>query len=186
MKRLLFPDIYVESILDIPLDKLFKHHIRAFILDLDNTVTEWNSNEVTNEIRAWIKSVKDKGFKACIVSNNGQKRVLTVADNLGIPFVFKAGKPRRRAFKKALEVMGCHSQQTAVVGDQLFTDVLGGNRMNMFTILVVPINRREFIGTRIMRHFERLVLRRVTRTVTVGDIDSAFKNGSCIKDGHLS
>lgn len=174
MEKYLFPDIYVESILDLPLSKLYDLGIRAFILDLDNTVTEWNSQEVRTEVVDWMKAVKAQGFKACIASNNGRERVVAVAEGLGIPFVSKAGKPRRRAFVRALEVMDSSRAETAVIGDQIFTDILGGNRMNLFTILVVPINKHEFIGTRIMRKFEIMVLRRIKAAIKRGDINSVF------------
>lgn len=172
MKKYLYPDLYVESILDLPLEKLYRHGIKAFILDLDNTVTEWNSREIRDEVVAWMKEVKVRGFKACIASNNGHERVVVVAEGLGIPFVPKAGKPRRRAFRRALQVMGSSVEETAVIGDQIFTDILGGNRMGLFTILVVPINKREFIGTRVMRKFEIMVLRNIRKAIERGDINS--------------
>jgi len=172
LKKYLYPDLYVESILDLPLEKLYRHGIKAFILDLDNTVTEWNSREIRDEVVAWMKEVKVRGFKACIASNNGHERVVVVAEGLGIPFVPKAGKPRRRAFRRALQVMGSSVEETAVIGDQIFTDILGGNRMGLFTILVVPINKREFIGTRVMRKFEIMVLRNIRKAIERGDINS--------------
>lgn len=176
MKEYLYPDVYVESILDLPLGKLYQYGIRAFIMDLDNTVTEWNSCEVRDEVVAWMQEVKDRGFKACIASNNGRERVVAVAEGLGIPFVSKAGKPRRRAFQRALEVMGSAADETAVIGDQIFTDILGGNRMGLFTILVVPINKREFIGTRVMRKFEIMVLRNIRKAIKQGDVNALLND----------
>lgn len=175
MQKYLYPDIYVETVLDLPLDKLYEKGIRAFILDLDNTVTEWNSMEVRAEIVFWLNQIKDRGFKACIASNNGQERVVAVADQLGIPYVSKAGKPRRKAFVKALKVLQTEVGETAVVGDQVFTDILGGNRMNLFTILVVPINSHEFFGTQMVRKVERLVLWRIKRAMRKGKINSMLE-----------
>ena len=68
--------------------------------------------------------------------------------------------------------MGSSAEETAVIGDQVFTDILGGNRMGLFTILVVPINKREFIGTRVMRKFEIMVLREIRKAIERGDINS--------------
>ncbi|MGI5921013.1 MAG: YqeG family HAD IIIA-type phosphatase [Syntrophomonadaceae bacterium] len=160
MPGILFPDIYVKSILDIPLDQLQQANIRAFILDLDNTITEWNSNKLSKEIIAWFDLIKSRGFKACILSNNGEQRVITVARRLDIPYIFRAQKPRRRAFQKAVALMGLNNSEVAVIGDQIFTDILGGNRAGLFTILVVPIAKREFAGTKISRCMEFFVLRR--------------------------
>lgn len=160
---ILYPDMYVDSLLDIPLDELQGKNIKAFILDLDNTITEWNSNYIREEIAAWFKTILDQGFKACILSNNGQQRVVQVAQSLGIPFISRAQKPRRGAFRRAVELMGVQPEETAVIGDQIFTDVLGGNRAGLFTILVVPIARREFVGTKFSRAMEYFVLRRLRK-----------------------
>lgn len=163
MSNILYPDIYVDSILDIPLDKLQQLNIKAFILDLDNTLTEWNSNELKDDIVAWFDEIKSRGLKACILSNNGEKRVITVAQRLGIPYLFRAQKPRRRAFRQAVALMGLNSSEVAVIGDQIFTDILGGNRAGLFTVLVVPIAKREFIGTKVSRCMEFFVLHRLRR-----------------------
>ncbi|NLU49896.1 MAG: YqeG family HAD IIIA-type phosphatase [Syntrophomonadaceae bacterium] len=161
MQKIFYPDIYVDSVLDIPLDCLRNTNITSLILDLDNTITEWNSNRLAPEIAAWISDTKNKGFKVCIVSNNNEKRVLGVAEVLDIPCVCRAGKPLARAFRRALAKLGATPHETAMVGDQIFTDILGGNLMGMITILVSPINKREFMGTRIMRQVEKLVLTRL-------------------------
>lgn len=162
-KSILHPDLYVDSLLDIPLEQLKDKNIKAFILDLDNTITEWNSNHIREEIGAWFTAITDQGFQACILSNNGQERVVRVAESLGIPFICRAQKPRRGAFHQAVSLMGVKAEETAVVGDQIFTDVLGGNRAGLYTILVVPIARREFVGTKFSRAMEYFVLRRLQK-----------------------
>ena len=165
MLELLYPRYYVDTLLDIPLDKLKAQNIEAFILDLDNTITEWNSNELRLEVEEWFRRIKAEGFQACILSNNAEQRIKLVADRLGIPFIHRAAKPRRGAFRRAVEVMGVRADQTAVVGDQIFTDILGGNRTGLFTILVKPLARREFIGTKINRALEIFVLRHLLRRI---------------------
>lgn len=168
MFSFLYPRLYVDSILDIPLERLRELKIRAFILDLDNTVTEWNSNEVREEVSQWFYLIKQKGFKACILSNNGESRIVSVAKALDIPFVHRAQKPRRGGYRRALALMGVDACETAVIGDQIFTDVLGGNRSGLFTILVKPIARKEFMGTKISRGMEFFVLRRLRRKIDMG------------------
>ncbi len=165
MLELLYPRYYVDTLLDIPLEKLKAQNIEAFILDLDNTITEWNSNELRGEVEEWFGRIKAEGFKACILSNNAEQRIKLVADRLDIPFIHRAAKPRRGAFRRAVEVMGVRADQTAVVGDQIFTDILGGNRTGLFTILVKPLARREFIGTKINRTLEIFVLRHLFKRV---------------------
>lgn len=167
--KILYPDLYVDSLLDIPLEQLKTQKIKAFILDLDNTITEWNSNHIPEEVGIWFETIHRHGLKACILSNNGQERVLKVADSLGIPYIYRAQKPRRGAFHRAVALMGAEIEETAVVGDQIFTDVLGGNRAGLYTILVVPIARREFLGTKFSRAMEYFVLRRLAKRSPQGE-----------------
>lgn len=159
----LYPDLHVASLQEIPLETLQLRNIRALIFDLDNTITEWNSNVVENTVGDWFKLVKAAGFKACILSNNKEQRCLAVANHLAIPFIYKAKKPRRAAFFRAMEMMSVRPEETAVIGDQIFTDVLGGNRAGLFTILVTPLAKKEFLGTKISRAMEKMVLYRLKR-----------------------
>jgi len=159
MTILLRPQLYVGSLLDIPLDKLRDRKISAFIVDLDNTITEWNSRELRTEIINWFSFIKNQGFKACILSNNNEQRIQEVAVRLGIPYIHRAKKPLRRSFHRALQIMEVSAGEAAVIGDQIFTDILGGNRAGLYTILVKPLARREFMGTKISRALEVLVLR---------------------------
>jgi HAD superfamily phosphatase (TIGR01668 family) len=161
--QVLRPREYHSTIFDIDLDKLRQQGFRAMILDLDNTLVRWNHPDPSPALLAWLAQVKQKGFAACIVSNNSGPRVRDFAAKLGIPFVPKATKPRRKGFRAAMALLGVTPQETVVVGDQIFTDVLGGNRAGAYTILVVPIDPREFIFTRVVRRLERRVLRHLER-----------------------
>ncbi len=161
MMKLLYPDIFVESLLDVSLEELRNKKIKGFILDLDNTITLWNSNDISIHVDDWFKLVKEGGFKACILSNNGEKRILTVAQRLDIPYIHRAAKPNPRSFLRAVDLMGIKPEETAVIGDQVFTDVLGGNRAGLYTILVVPLDNREFIGTKISRMMEALIMHKI-------------------------
>ncbi|MGI6574548.1 MAG: YqeG family HAD IIIA-type phosphatase [bacterium] len=163
MWQLLCPRLYVDSVLDIPLAQLQEHGIRGLIFDLDNTIIGWDRDHLDKNIEEWLKKLKELGFKVCLVSNNKKLRVTTFGRLLAIPAIPKAGKPRRRAFREAMEILGTKSNTTAVVGDQIFTDVLGGNRLGLYTVLVVPMGKREFIGTRVMRCMERFVLKNLTK-----------------------
>lgn len=161
----LYPDIYVQSLQDVPLHELKEQNIKAFILDLDNTITEWNSNEITEEVHQWFERIKAEGLKACILSNNGEKRILQVAEALNIPYIHRAQKPRRGGYHRAINHMQVKPEETAVIGDQIFTDILGGNRAGLYTILVVPIASKEFMGTKISRLLETLVLPKIKKRV---------------------
>lgn len=155
--------MYVDTLLDIPLEELEKAGIRAFILDLDNTITEWNSHDLRLEVEAWFSAIKQQGFKACILSNNGEQRILQIAKRLDIPFIHRARKPLRGSFLRAVALMQVKPAEAAVIGDQIFTDILGGNRSGLYTILVKPLAKREFYGTKFSRVMEFFVLHRFNR-----------------------
>lgn len=157
MKKLI-PDKHVPSVYDIDFDTLRKQGIRGVITDLDNTLVAWNKPDATPELVGWLDRLQENGFEVMIVSNNKQTRVSAFADPLAVPFIHRAKKPRRQAYLKALRHMDVSMEETVVVGDQLFTDVLGGNRLGFYTILVVPIAPTDGFFTRLNRRLERVVL----------------------------
>jgi HAD superfamily phosphatase (TIGR01668 family) len=154
LKKLL-PDLYVKSIYEIDLTDLKAKGIKGIITDLDNTLIEWDRPEATPELLAWLKHIENEDFKLVVVSNNHEKRVARFAEPLGIPFIHGARKPFHRAFKLAQEMMTLSEQEVVVIGDQLFTDVLGGNRLGLYTILVVPVAETDGFFTRFNRRLER-------------------------------
>jgi HAD superfamily phosphatase (TIGR01668 family) len=159
MSRLI-PDLYVDSVYDIDLDQMQARGVKGIITDLDNTLVRWDEPEATPKLIEWLDHVRDtRGIKVCIVSNNNNHRVERFAKPLNIPWVAKARKPKRSPFVRALDVLGTKREETVVIGDQMFTDVLGGNRMGLYTILVVPIADKEYIGTKVLRMMERIALR---------------------------
>ena len=160
MLKKLCPDVQAESILELDLEELKKVGIRGVIFDLDNTLVEWKKDTLDPEVITLIERFKTEGFKLCILSNALEHRVENVAKILDVPYVSRAVKPRKSPFRKALEIMGTAPEATAVVGDQLFTDILGGNRMELYTIWTPPLSPTEFLSTRAVRKLERLVIKR--------------------------
>ena len=154
-----FPDLMVDSISDIDLLKLKERNIKGLILDIDNTLVPSRTKEAGNQTIDWFESVKDKGMKACIVSNASRTRVVKFTENLKVFAIHRASKPSSKALIKAAKHMGTLPEETAVVGDQIFTDIYGGNKLNMYTILVKPIDKREFFFVRLKRIPEKLVFR---------------------------
>ena len=163
LARLLKPKLYVSHIFEVSLEHLTQLGMKGIMVDLDNTLTPWNSEVLAPETIAWLKAAKGYGFKVCMVSNNKGERIDRIASFLEIPFVARANKPLRRAFIRGLEVLDTKPYETVVIGDQVFTDILGGNRLGMYTILVIPISRIEFVGTRLMRIPERALLSLIRR-----------------------
>ena len=156
------PDIICRSITDIPLDELKERGIRGLLFDLDNTITEWQKDEVTERNKQWLHDLREQGFSICIVSNNHAPRVKRVAEQLGLPCLHSAAKPRRKSYWQAAALLKLAPQQLAMVGDQLLTDVLGGNRAGLTTIFVEYIHPREHWGTtHIFRPVESWLLKRL-------------------------
>ncbi|MBS3984963.1 MAG: YqeG family HAD IIIA-type phosphatase [Selenomonadales bacterium] len=161
--KYLLPSMYVESIYHIDLAKLRARGIDTIISDLDNTLVPWVENKVNPELKQWLENLKAQGFKVCLVSNALERRIAHFRTELNVPGLSRANKPSRKAFRQALALLGSRPETTAMIGDQVFTDVLGGNRLGLFTILVVPLSDRDFFTTRIVRIFERWVLRHMAR-----------------------
>lgn len=155
-----FPDEIVDKVQDINLDVLADKGIKGLILDIDNTLVPTFMKEADNDVIDWIGKVKNSGFKLCIVSNATRKRVDKFNEKLGLEAIYRATKPIGRSFRKALKVLNLKAHETAAVGDQIFTDVYGGNRLGMYTILVKPIHRKESLFVRLKRYPERYILGR--------------------------
>jgi uncharacterized protein len=119
---------------------------------------EWDRPSATPELIKWFEQVKKHNILVTIVSNNNELRVKEFADPLKIPFIFQARKPLVRAFNKALSQMGVKKEEAVVIGDQLLTDVLGGNRSGFHTILVVPVAQTDGFITKFNRFAERRIL----------------------------
>ncbi|MFY0546247.1 YqeG family HAD IIIA-type phosphatase [Brevibacillus sp. H7] len=154
----LMPDEFVESIHHIHIDHLKMRNIRAVITDLDNTLVEWDRPFATPEVEDWLKRLRDAGIQVTVVSNNKQDRVDRFCAPLGVRFIWAARKPTRQAFLRAVREMNVSIEETVVIGDQLFTDVLGGNRLGFHTILVVPVSDTDGLWTRFNRQLERIAL----------------------------
>ncbi len=154
----LMPNEFVQSVHHIDLAMLRERKIRAIITDLDNTLVEWNRPEATPEIVEWFRRLHEAGIQVTVVSNNRRERVLRFCQPLGCRYIHTARKPAGPAFLRAVREMGVAIEETAVVGDQLFTDVLGGNRLGFYTILVVPVSASDGFWTRFNRKLEKLAL----------------------------
>lgn len=132
----------------------------ALLLDLDNTLTNYNGQEISEQVTEWLQQMRQAGLKICIVSNNHKERIRPVAENLQLPFVEKAGKPGKRGFLRAAHQLGVQAENCVVIGDQMMTDVHGGNAAGMYTILVRPIDpSKEYGGTYFNRLAEKILMR---------------------------
>ncbi|MCM3632314.1 MULTISPECIES: YqeG family HAD IIIA-type phosphatase [Paenibacillus] len=164
MVEVFLPKLRVKSIYDIPLDELYAQGIRGLITDLDNTLVGAKAPLATDELVKWLATVKQRGIDVVIVSNNNDSRVGAFAAPLGLRYIHAARKPAQRAFRRALELLQLEASQTLMVGDQLMTDVLGGNRMGLHTVLVAPISPNdEGFMTKVNRRMERIAIAKLRK-----------------------
>ena len=169
MRRLLTPDLRSDRLWTLDPQHLRARGIRALLVDVDNTVIATGAREPSPDPIAWLRRAARNGMSVCLVSNARAARVRALADRIGAAWVSKGplwmpGKPLTWMFRRGLERLGAPAAQTAVIGDQIFTDILGGNRLGLTTVLVRPLSPREFVGTRVTRLVERWVLRWVGAT----------------------
>ncbi|PYZ98718.1 YqeG family HAD IIIA-type phosphatase [Alteribacter lacisalsi] len=163
MLKRFVPDQYVPSIFDISVEELKQQGIKGIITDLDNTLVEWDRPNATEELIEWFKMVKREGIDIVVVSNNTERRVKEFSDPHELTFIHSAKKPMTRAFKTACNIMKIKRSEAVVVGDQLLTDIFGGNRGGFHTILVVPVAKTDGVITKMNRRMERVVFRWMKR-----------------------
>ena len=152
------PDRYYTSVGAIDLDSLREAGIRGVLLDLDNTILPRDTGEIPQAARTFAKNLGEHGIRVCLVSNNWHHRVSAVADELGSLLVSKALKPLPFAFRRGMRLMGTLPGETATIGDQIFTDVLGGNLAGTMTVLVDPLSRTDLPHTLFLRLIEARVM----------------------------
>ena len=157
---LLYPNEYFNSVKDISLELLKKNDIKGLILDVDNTLINLD-RKMPVGVSDWAKDLKSKGIKICILSNSNKiEKITAVAKIIDVPYIFFGKKPLKSGFKRAQTLLKLESENIAVVGDQIFTDVLGANRCGMFSILVKPIEEKDYLITKIKRPFEKFVIKK--------------------------
>ena len=157
---ILYPKANFNNVREIKIDFLRENKINALILDVDNTLIDFDKNLEEGTIE-WAEELKSQGIKLYILSNSNKKdKVKTVAEKLQIQYDYFAKKPLKTGFLKVQQKLQEKSENIGVVGDQIFTDVIGGNRCNMFTILVEPIAQKDIWITMLKRPLENAIKNR--------------------------
>ena len=154
------PNLILDSVQDITPELLQKHGLRSLLLDVDATLKRYRATEIPLETFQWITTLKEASITLCILSNGREHRIRPIAEQIGIPFVAPAMKPTPFGCQGAVKMLGLDPKTTAMVGDQVFADILAGKFAKLFTILVTPIHpEEERWYTRIKRPLEKWVLR---------------------------
>lgn len=158
MLEVFFPDIYVKSIYEIPLDKFKTKGIKALFFDIDNTIVPYDVVEPDDKIVSFFKNLKEMGFKICLISNNNKNRVNRFNKKLNVHAIARAGKPGIKKLIQAMKKLGEDPESSAFIGDQAFTDMYCGNKAGMLTVLTRPVCNRDQLVTKVKRGIERVVL----------------------------
>ncbi|HEX7021242.1 MAG TPA: YqeG family HAD IIIA-type phosphatase [Trueperaceae bacterium] len=155
---LLRPSLRVDELHQVDPALLVARGIRAVMVDLDDTLVATGSDRVATRHRKWLASLQEAGLEVLILSNGNRDRVTQWSRTLGIDGLALVGKPFGFAFRRGLRQLGRRASETAMIGDQLFTDVLGANLTGIMSILVTPLSPGGLPHTRALRQLERMIL----------------------------
>ena len=157
------PDIYQKSIYYINYDKLYKKGIRCIIFDLDNTISPPHVKKPTKRLKKLFEELKDKGFKIIIMSNATKYRLEPFKSGLYVDACAFSLKPTKNKYAKIMDKFDFKSTEIAAVGDQLLTDILGANKLDITSILVNPLTPHDYTITVINRIFEKMIYSRLAK-----------------------
>ena len=152
-----YPSEYYTSTYVIDFVEYYKKGYRGILFDIDNTLVPHNAPATEEAIRL-IHRLKEIGFGICLVSNNKEPRVAEFNKPLDVKYIYKAGKPKRSGYQKAMLLLGTDTTNTLFVGDQLFTDLWGANNTGITSLLVQPIDKKEEIQIILKRIPEKWIL----------------------------
>ena len=162
---ILYPDIYLKNVKEIKIDLLTKNNIKGLLLDVDNTLIDFD-HKILEGAKEWVDNLKNNGIKLLILSNTNKiEKVKRVAKELDLEYINFAKKPAKSGFKKACRLLKLEPKNLAAVGDQIMTDVFGGNRMGMYTILTKPLGKKDIFITKVKRPLENLIIKQYLKKV---------------------
>ena len=161
---LLKPDIKLGGITDITVELLNKHNIKALLLDVDNTMSTHHGTILTNGLTEWIAHMQNNGIKLMVLSNSKRFRVEPFAARIGLPFISLGCKPLPTGYLRGVKALNEKRKNVAIVGDQIFTDVLGGNAVGVKTILLTPIKLEDGWSFKVRRNLEKKLYKKYNLT----------------------
>ena len=157
---LLKPNIKLHGITDITVELLKQHEIKALLLDVDNTMSTHHGTVLTDGLMEWIAKMSDSGIKLMVLSNSKRFRIEPFAARIGLPFISLGCKPLPTGYLRGVKALGEKRKNVAIVGDQIFTDILGGNIVGVKSILLTPIKLEDGWSFKIRRKLEKKLYKR--------------------------
>jgi HAD superfamily phosphatase (TIGR01668 family) len=160
------PNVKLDKITDITISVLQKYNINSLILDVDNTLSTHHGQVLTDGLEDWLDLMCQNGIKMTVLSNSKAPRLEPFAKKIGLDYISLGLKPLPFGFWRALKRLGSKRKNTAIVGDQIFTDIVGGNCVGLKTVLLTPIQLETSLRFRIKRKIESYVIKLLKITNT--------------------
>lgn len=157
------PDMYQKSIYEINYQRLFDRGLKCLLFDLDNTLVPYNIKEPNERIIDLFNELKKIGFKVIIFSNSGKKRLKKFKDALEVDCCARAMKPFSKKFLKVLDEYNYNINEVAIIGDQILTDIKGGNLVGITTIFINPISKKDCFFTIFNRAIEKKIIKKLSK-----------------------
>ena len=157
------PDNYYPSIYKIDYQTLKKENINTLLFDIDNTITKVDDLNVPQETIELMENLKKQEFKILLFSNNHQQRAFPVAQKLNLPLLSDAGKPEKKAYAKALNTLNSTKENTAAIGDQLLSDVVGAKKYGIKAILVDQLSKENNIQTGLAQKLQKYMIKKLSK-----------------------
>ncbi|MDD6388499.1 MAG: YqeG family HAD IIIA-type phosphatase [Bacilli bacterium] len=157
------PDMYKKSIYVIDYKKLKESGIKCLLFDLDNTLVPYSVKKPTKKVKDLFKSLQEQGFKVIIFSNSGKKRLQPFKEELAVDVCPRAFKPSTKKFISIMKELKYNESEVAIIGDQMLTDIIGGNKVGITTILTHPITKKDMIFTYINRYREKKIIKKLSK-----------------------
>ena len=172
----ILPNMYAESFYTIDVDFLLKEKINKLILDIDGTLLPVDDTNVPDKLTKRIEEIKNKNIDVCLVSNNNEERVKPVAIKLKTKYLANANKPLKEAYENAIKLLNAKKNNVAMVGDQMMSDIKGGNNYGLYTILVKPVSKHNNIKTGTSRILQNIMEKHLKKQ-GIFDSNKYYKKG---------
>lgn len=152
------PRLMADKMIDLDIDFFRSVGCKAILLDVDNTMTTHDNPTPAEGVIEWIDEMKSHGLKLIIVSNNSAERVAPFAEKIGLDFVAKGAKPLAKGFREACRRIDVKPKEAVAIGDQIYTDIIGGNLLGAYTVLTVPYELEDKAFFKVKRFLEKPVI----------------------------
>lgn len=163
MLKFLYPDQYISSVYEMTAEKIKALNIDTVVFDIDNTLVPYWIKVPDSKLTAYFMSLKNAGIKTAVLSNSREERSRIFCTPVNMPYLYRAGKPGIKGFKRLMEKLGSLPEKTLIMGDQIFTDVWCGNRAGAYSVLVKQVSPKDELVTAPKRPFEKIVIKMYLR-----------------------